>query len=88
MKRKWLVVIGIVVVLLFSGCAQETQEAMEDTIVIREETIEVSSNFPKIASWVAKKDEIHVDIDNKFDLFVSEMILMHWKKYQQKFKKS
>jgi hypothetical protein len=45
-------------VLLFSGCAQETQEAMEDTIVIREETIEVSSNFPKIASWVAKKDEI------------------------------
>ena len=43
---------------------------------------------PRIKPLVAKKDEIHVDIDNKFDLFVSEMILMHWKKYQQKFKKS
>jgi len=50
MKRKWLVVIGIVVVLLFSGCAQETQEAMEDTIVIREETIEVSSGIRKLDS--------------------------------------
>jgi len=53
-----VVIIGIVIVILISSCAQETQEAMEDTIVTKEDTIEESFNFPKIASWGAKKDEI------------------------------
>lgn len=28
-------------------------------------------------------DEDDVDIDSKFDLFISEMILLHWKKYKK-----
>jgi len=31
------------------------------------------------------KDEIEIDIDTPFDLFMSEMILLHWKKYRTKF---
>ncbi len=55
MKRKWLVAIGIVFVTLISGCAQE---AKEDTNITREEIIGETSNFPKIAGLLAKKDEI------------------------------
>lgn len=41
---------------------------------------------PKIKPLIAKEDEFHIDIDNKFDLFISEMILLHWKKYKKQFK--
>ncbi len=37
----------------------------------------------KIKPLIAKENEFHIDIDNKFDLFISEMVLLHWKKYKK-----
>jgi len=41
---------------------------------------------PKIMPLIAKKNEIHLDVDNIFDLFMCEMTLLHWKNFTQKFK--
>jgi len=32
-------------------------------------------------------EKFSVDIDNVFDMFVTEMIMLHWKKYEKSFKK-
>jgi len=40
----------------------------------------------KIKPIIAKDDEIHIDIDNPYDLFLSEMTLKYWKRYQKKFR--
>jgi CMP-N-acetylneuraminic acid synthetase len=37
----------------------------------------------KIKPLIAKENEIHIDIDDKFDLFISEMILLYWEKYKK-----
>lgn len=38
---------------------------------------------PKIKPMIVDDDDLNLDIDNKFDFFVSEMILLHWKKYKK-----
>jgi len=40
---------------------------------------------PKIKPMIVK-DEIELDIDTPYDLFMSEMTILHWKKYFQKFR--
>ena len=42
---------------------------------------------PKIKPLIIDDDEYAIDIDNVFDMFVSEMTILHWKKYKQKFDK-
>ena len=39
----------------------------------------------KIKPLIISDDAINVDIDSKFDMFVNEMILKHWKLYSKKF---
>ena len=41
---------------------------------------------PKIIPMTAKKDELHLDIDNYFDMFVCETTIKNWKKYKNKIK--
>lgn len=43
---------------------------------------------PKIKPLISKSDEINVDVDALFDLFVTEMTLKHWENYQKKFKQN
>ena len=40
---------------------------------------------PKIKPIFAKKNEISINIDTPYDLFVAEMTLKNWKKYKKKF---
>ena len=39
---------------------------------------------PRIKPLITK-DEIEIDIDNSFDMFMAEMKILHWKKFQKKF---
>ena len=39
---------------------------------------------PKIFPLIAEEKEIHLDIDNLYDLFVSEMTLLHWNNWLRK----
>ena len=39
---------------------------------------------PKIIPMISKKNELHLDIDDHFDMFVCEMVMKYWNKYQQK----
>ena len=39
---------------------------------------------PKIKPLIVD-DEISIDIDNDYDLFICEMTMQHWKKYRRKF---
>jgi len=39
---------------------------------------------PKIIPMIAKDDEIQLDMDNNFDMFVCEMVLTKWKSFQKK----
>jgi CMP-N,N'-diacetyllegionaminic acid synthase len=41
---------------------------------------------PKILPIVKPKNEISNDINNLFDLFISEMTIKYWKQYQKQFK--
>lgn len=41
---------------------------------------------PKIMPVLVKDDEYNVDIDDKFDLFLAEMIIKNWKKWKLKSK--
>ena len=41
---------------------------------------------PKIEPLFYKKDEISMNIDNVFDLFLSEMTMKYWKNYKKNFK--
>jgi len=40
---------------------------------------------PKIKPLIITNDEMNIDIDSKFDMFVNEMILKHWDSYRKKF---
>ena len=40
---------------------------------------------PRIKPLIIKEDEFNIDIDVPFDLFISEMTMLHWKKYRRKF---
>jgi CMP-N,N'-diacetyllegionaminic acid synthase len=42
---------------------------------------------PKIIPMIAEKNELHLDIDNYYDLFVCEMTIKNWKKYEKQIKK-
>ena len=41
---------------------------------------------PKIKPIISR-NEIEIDIDSAFDMFIAEMTKLHWKKYSQKFNK-
>ena len=36
---------------------------------------------------ISHYDEMNVDVDSVFDLFIAEMTLKHWKNYSKKIKK-
>ena len=40
---------------------------------------------PKIYPLIANEDEFHLDIDDPYDLFVSEMTLIYWKNWLKKY---
>tara|TARA_B100000953_G_scaffold5522_1_gene4868 strand:- start:1277 stop:2077 length:801 start_codon:yes stop_codon:yes gene_type:complete len=42
---------------------------------------------PKIFPLIAKEKEFHLDIDNPYELFVSEMTLLHWNNWFKKYLK-
>lgn len=52
-------------------------------------TLEKYNNIygPRICPLISKKDEIMIDIDDLFDLFVSEMTFLHWEDYKRRFRK-
>ncbi len=40
---------------------------------------------PRIKPLIIQNDEFTVDIDSLFDLFISEMTILYWKKFRQRF---
>jgi len=42
---------------------------------------------PRMKPLISNRDEMNIDIDNKFDFFVAEMTLKYWDSYSKKFKK-
>ena len=42
---------------------------------------------PRMKPLISHYDEMNVDIDSVFDLFIAEMTLKHWKNYSKKIKK-
>ncbi len=43
---------------------------------------------PRIKPLIIKQEEFNIDIDVLFDLFISEMSILYWKKFKQKFENS
>ena len=42
---------------------------------------------PRMKPLISHYDEMNVDVDSVFDLFIAEMTLKHWKNYSKKIKK-
>jgi CMP-N-acetylneuraminic acid synthetase len=38
---------------------------------------------PRMKPIISTKDEMNIDVDSLFDLFVAEMTQKHWKKYSK-----
>ncbi|MBU0461009.1 MAG: putative glycoside hydrolase family 15 protein [Nanoarchaeota archaeon] len=69
MRLKYLnsiiLILAIAVIILISGCAMQDTQPPDP-----EETYEEKADFPKIASWLAKKDEITAN-KNPYDLVMT-----------------
>lgn len=68
MKSK-LLAIGLLLIILVGGCAQGINQ--KDVLSTAEFSVkQSSSDFPKIASWLAKKDEI-IESNKPYDLVMT-----------------